>query len=268
VRSLVVTPTYNEVENVRRHVEAVLARPSRPDVLVVDDGSPDGTAAEVQALAAEYPGRVELLQRSGKLGLGTAYVAGFTWALAQQRWDVLVQMDVDGSHDPRAVDDLLARIGEADLVLGSRYVPGGEVADWPWSRRTVSWVGNLYARTVLQTSIRDLTGGFKAWRADLLSRLDVDSFEANGYGYQIETTYRALQAGARVVEVPIVFRDRKLGQSKMNTGIAVEAVSAVWRIRRQAIAGARGTTPGAADADPVRRRDNGGEACTATEKEP
>lgn len=231
MRVLVVTPTYNEVENVRRHVEAVLDRPARPDVLIVDDGSPDGTAQEVRALATEHPGRVHLLERSGKLGLGTAYVAGFRWALADGRWDVIVQMDVDGSHDPLAVDDLLARIDQADLVIGSRYVPGGEVADWPWSRRTVSWVGNLYARTVLRAPVRDLTGGFKAWRADLLTRLDVDSFAANGYGYQIETTYRALQAGATVVEVPIVFRDREVGVSKMSTGIAVEAVSAVWRIR-------------------------------------
>ncbi|TKJ35633.1 polyprenol monophosphomannose synthase [Blastococcus sp. CCUG 61487] len=238
MRVLVVTPTYNEVENVRRHVEAVLARPSRPDVLIVDDGSPDGTAAEVRALAAEHPGRVELLERSGKLGLGTAYVAGFRWALAEQRWDVVVQMDVDGSHDPEAIDDLLARIDDADLVIGSRYVPGGQVADWPWSRRTVSWVGNLYARTVLRNRIRDLTGGFKAWRTDLLTRLDVDSFGANGYGYQIETTYRALQAGARVVEVPIVFRDREVGESKMSTGIALEAVSAVWRIRLRPAASA------------------------------
>jgi dolichol-phosphate mannosyltransferase len=233
VHILVVTPTYNEAENVRQHVEAVLARPARPDVLVVDDGSPDGTGNLVRALAAEHPRRVELLERSGKLGLGTAYVAGFRWALAEGRWDVIVQMDVDGSHDPQAVDDLLKAIENADLVIGSRYVPGGAVANWPWSRRTVSWVGNFYARTVLGTRMRDLTGGFKAWRTDLLTRLDVDSFEANGYGYQIETTYRALQAGARVVEVPITFRDRERGESKMNTGIAVEAVSAVWRIRRE-----------------------------------
>jgi dolichol-phosphate mannosyltransferase len=244
VRILVVTPTYNEAENVRQHVEAVLARPARPDVLIVDDGSPDGTADLVRALAEEHPGRVELLERSGKLGLGTAYVAGFRWALAQDRFDVIVQMDVDGSHDPRAIDDLLAAIAEADLVLGSRYVPGGAVANWPWSRRTVSWVGNLYARTVLRTKTRDLTGGFKAWRTELLARLDVDSFAANGYGYQIETTYRALQAGARLVEVPITFRDRELGESKMNTGIAVEAVSAVWRIRLHPAPSARpaGTT--------------------------
>ncbi len=231
MRILVVTPTYNEAENVRKHVEAVLARPARPDVLVVDDGSPDGTADIVRALAGEHPGRVELLERSGKLGLGTAYVAGFKRALAQGRWDVIVQMDVDGSHDPRAIDDLLASMSGADLVIGSRYVAGGQVENWPWSRRTVSWIGNLYARTVLRTPLRDLTGGFKAWRTDLLDRLDVDSFAANGYGYQIETTYRALQAGARVVEVPITFRDRELGESKMNTGIAVEAVTAVWRIR-------------------------------------
>lgn len=243
MRILVVTPTYNEAENVRQHVEAVLARPARPDVLVVDDGSPDGTADIVRALAEEHPGRVELLERSGKLGLGTAYVAGFRWALAQGRFDVIVQMDVDGSHDPCAIDDLLAAIEDADLVLGSRYVPGGAVANWPWSRRTVSWVGNLYARTVLRTKTRDLTGGFKAWRTDLLARLDVDSFAANGYGYQIETTYRALQAGARIVEVPITFRDRELGESKMNTGIAVEAVSAVWRIRLNPAPSARPAGP-------------------------
>jgi dolichol-phosphate mannosyltransferase len=248
VRILVVTPTYNEAENVRRHVEAVLSRPARPDVLVVDDGSPDGTADIVRALAAEHPGRVELLERTGKLGLGTAYVAGFKQALALGRWDVIVQMDVDGSHDPAAIDDLLAHMNGADLVIGSRYVPGGKVENWPWSRRTVSWVGNLYARTVLRTALRDLTGGFKAWRTDLLGRLDVDSFAANGYGYQIETTYRALQAGARVVEVPITFRDRELGESKMNTGIAVEAVSAVWRIRLTKAPSARAVrTPGRED---------------------
>ena len=185
----------------------------------------------MRALAEEHPGRVELLERTGKLGLGTAYVAGFKQALALGRWDVIVQMDVDGSHDPAAVDDLLAHEGGRP---GHRLPVRGRgcVENWPWSRRTVSWVGNLYARTVLRTPVRDLTGGFKAWRCDLLTRLDVDSFEANGYGYQIETTYRALQAGARVVEVPITFRDRELGESKMNTGIAVEAVSAVWRIRR------------------------------------
>ena len=242
MRILVVTPTYNEAENVRRHVEAVLDRPARPDVLVVDDGSPDGTADIVRALAAEHPGRVELLERTGKLGLGTAYVAGFKQALTLGRWDVIVQMDVDGSHDPAAIDDLLAHMNGADLVIGSRYVVGGKVENWPWSRRTVSWVGNLYARTVLRTALRDLTGGFKAWRTELLSRLDVDSFAANGYGYQIETTFRALQAGARVVEVPITFRDRELGESKMNTGIAVEAVSAVWRIRLTKAPSARAGT--------------------------
>lgn len=254
VRTLVVTPTFNEAENVRQHVEGVLARPSAPDVLVVDDGSPDGTADLVRALAQEHPGRVELLERAGKLGLGTAYVDGFRWALAQQRWDVIVQMDVDGSHDPRAIDALLAAVEEADLVLGSRYVPGGAVANWPWSRRTVSWIGNLYARTVLRVGVRDLTGGFKAWRTDLLTRLDVDSFEANGYGYQIETTYRALQAGARLVEVPITFRDRERGESKMNTGIAVEAVSAVWRIRREPAPTAGPARPGTGEDDAAGRR--------------
>jgi dolichol-phosphate mannosyltransferase len=233
VRVLVVSPSYDEIENIGAHVTAVLARPSAPDVLVVDDGSPDGTGARVRELAAAHPGRVHLIERAGKMGLGSAYVAGFGWALAQDRWDVVVQMDVDGSHDPAALDDLLAATADADLVLGSRYVPGGAVADWPWHRRALSAYGNLYARTVLGVGVRDLTGGFKAWRTSLLGRLDLDGATSEGYAFQIETTSRALQLGAVVVEVPIVFRDRRLGESKMAPAIAVEAVTAVWRIRRR-----------------------------------
>jgi dolichol-phosphate mannosyltransferase len=235
VRVLVVSPTYDEIENIGAHVTAVLARPSAPEVLVVDDGSPDGTGARVRELAAAHPGRVHLIERSGKLGLGSAYVAGFGWALAQDRFDVVVQMDVDGSHDPASVDALLAATADADLVLGSRYVPGGAVADWPWHRRALSSFGNLYARTVLGVGVQDLTGGFKAWRTSLLGRLDLDVATSEGYAFQIETTSRALQRGAVVVEVPIVFRDRQLGESKMAPGIAVEAVTAVWQIRRRRV---------------------------------
>ena len=233
MRVLVVTPTYDEIDNVGAHVTAVLAWPSQPEVLVVDDGSPDGTVARVRELAAAHPGRVHLIERSGKLGLGSAYVAGFGWALAEGRFDVVVQMDVDGSHDPAAIDDLLARTEDADLVLGSRYVPGGAVADWPWHRRALSSFGNLYARTVLGLPLQDLTGGFKAWRTSLLGEVDLDEATSEGYAFQIETTSRAVQLGAVVVEVPIVFRDRQLGESKMAPAIAVEAVTAVWQIRRR-----------------------------------
>lgn len=231
MRVLVVSPTYDEAENVRRHVAAVLARPTAPDVLIVDDGSPDGTGTLVRELAGEHPGRVELLERSGKQGLGSAYVAGFRWALEQRRWDVVVQMDVDGSHEASSIDDLVAGTTAADLVLGSRYVRGGRVEDWPWYRRAVSWWGNLYARRVLRVPVRDLTGGFKAWRADLLKSLDLGATTAEGYAFQIETTFRSMRLGAHVDEVPIVFRDRQYGASKMDTGIAMEAVVAVWRIR-------------------------------------
>ena len=233
MRVLVVSPTYDEIENIERHVTAVLARPSAPDVLIVDDGSPDGTGARVRELAAAHPGRVQLIERAGKQGLGSAYLAGFRWALDRGRWDVVVQMDVDGSHDPVSVDDLLAGTGDADLVLGSRYVPAGRVADWPWHRRALSTIGNAYARTVLGLPIRDLTGGFKAWRADLLRELDLDDAIAEGYAFQIETTVRAVQRGAVVTEVPIVFRDRQFGESKMAPAIAVEAVTAVWQVRRR-----------------------------------
>jgi dolichol-phosphate mannosyltransferase len=233
VRVLVVSPTYDEIENIGAHVTAVLARPSAPELLVVDDGSPDGTGARVRELAAVHPGRVHLIERSGKLGLGSAYVAGFAWALAEGRFDVVVQMDVDGSHDAASVDDLLAATADADLVLGSRYVPGGAVADWPWHRRALSSYGNLYARTVLGVDLHDLTGGFKAWRTSLLARLDLDGTTSEGYAFQIETTFRAVQLGAVVAEVPIVFRDRQLGESKMAPAIAVEAVTAVWAIRRR-----------------------------------
>jgi dolichol-phosphate mannosyltransferase len=231
VRVLVVTPTYNEVENVAGHIEAVLGQPTAPDVLIVDDGSPDGTAARVEELASAHPGRVDLMERAGKQGLGSAYVAGFHWALEQRRWDIVVQMDVDGSHDPAAIGDLVAATSGADLALGSRYVAGGRVADWPWQRRALSGLGNHYARTVLRVPIRDLTGGFKAWRVDLLKSLDLGALTVEGYAFQVETTFRAIQLGARVVEVPIVFRDRQHGESKMDRAIAAEAVTAVWRIR-------------------------------------
>jgi dolichol-phosphate mannosyltransferase len=233
MRVLVITPTYNEAENVGRHISEVLNRVVKADVLIVDDSSPDGTATIAREMADRHPGRVELLERAGKQGLGSAYVAGFRWALEQYRWDVFVQMDVDGSHEPRLIDDVVAGTAEADLVIGSRYVAGGRIEDWPRRRRALSSFGNRYARTILGVQVRDLTGGFKAWRPDLLRKVDVETLSAEGYAFQIESTVKALRLGARVSEVPILFRDRQLGESKMSSAIAAEAMTAVWRIWRQ-----------------------------------
>jgi dolichol-phosphate mannosyltransferase len=204
-----------------------------PDVLIVDDGSPDGTADLVRELARAHPGRVHLLERTGERGLGPAYAAGFRWAVERHRWDVVVQMDADGSHDPRSVDDLVAATSSADLVLGSRYVPGGRTVNWPWRRELLSRAGNAYARAVLHLPVHDVTGGFKAWRTDLLEDLDLRTPRTQGFGFQVETTSEALDRGARCVEVPVVFADRELGTSKMRAGIAVEALTSIWRMRHR-----------------------------------
>jgi dolichol-phosphate mannosyltransferase len=231
VSVVVVLPTYNERENVERTVAAVLACQSHPDVVVVDDSSPDGTGELVRQLAAADPERVELFERPVKEGLGRAYAAGFEHVLRTDH-DIVVQMDVDGSHDAADVDRLVAALDNADLALGSRYVPGGDVSGWTKGREWLSRGGNTYARLLLGSSLRDLTGGFKAWRADLLRTVDSASTASDGYAFQIEMTMRAVRRGARVVEVPIVFRDREVGQSKMSGRIAVEALLGVPGMRR------------------------------------
>jgi dolichol-phosphate mannosyltransferase len=232
VSVVVVLPTYNERATVGPYVRAVLDRPLKPDVIVVDDSSPDGTGAAVQDLARDFPGRVRLLTRPGKAGLARAYAAGFAAALAEGQYDVVVQMDVDGSHAPADIDRLTAALDSADLALGSRYVAGGDVSGWTKGREWLSRSGNTYARLLLGSPIRDLTGGFKAWRADLLATLDPSSTRNDGYGFQIEMTIRAARAGARIVELPIVFRDREVGESKMSGRIALEALISVPRLRR------------------------------------
>jgi dolichol-phosphate mannosyltransferase len=231
VSVVVVLPTYNERENVERTVAAVLARDCHPSVVVVDDSSPDGTGELVRQLVEANPDRVELLQRPGKQGLGRAYAAGFEHVL-KGSYDIVVQMDVDGSHAAADVDRLVSALSHADLALGSRYVPGGDVSGWTKKREWLSRGGNTYARLLLGSSLRDLTGGFKAWRAELLRALDVASTASDGYAFQIEMTMRAVRAGARVIEVPIVFRDREIGQSKMSGRIAVEALLGVPGMRR------------------------------------
>jgi dolichol-phosphate mannosyltransferase len=222
-RAFVVLPTYNEAANLERLVRAVLEQDMR--VLVVDDNSPDGTGAIADRLAAELE-PVEVLHRPQKAGLGRAYVAGFEHALRSGA-ELVIEMDADFSHDPADLPRLVAAAEGADLVLGSRYVAGGGVVDWGLPRRLLSRAGSVYARVVLGVPVHDLTGGFKCFRREVLEKIAPAGVEANGYAFQIELTYRAIQAGFRVVEVPIVFRDRAFGRSKMTPGIAFEAV---WRV--------------------------------------
>jgi dolichol-phosphate mannosyltransferase len=227
--SLVITPTYNESETLEALVNRVLqAGPF--DMLIVDDHSPDGTGALAEQLAAENSGRVKVLHRDGKRGLGTAYVYGFRWAL-DHGYEHVFQMDADFSHDPATLPVLRARLDDADVVLGSRYVPGGQTHDWPIWRRALSQGGSLYASLVLGLPFRDLTGGFKGFRSHALAAVDLDSVHSNGYAFQIEMTYLLRASGCRIVEQPIVFEDRRAGRSKMHPRIVVEALFVVWRLR-------------------------------------
>jgi dolichol-phosphate mannosyltransferase len=243
-RVWVVMPTYNEAPNIERIVRATddeLERivPGEHRILVVDDGSPDGTGALADALVAELES-VEVLHREAKDGLGHAYRAGFTHALTAGA-ELLIEMDADFSHDPRYLGPLLEAAADADLVLGSRYVPGGGVRDWGIVRRAISRGGGLYARAILRVDVHDLTGGFKCIRREVLEEIDLQTVRADGYVFQIEVTYRALVAGFRVVEVPIVFSDRKVGMSKMSPRIALEAMWLVPRLRRSATAALTGS---------------------------
>ncbi|MGH2956471.1 MAG: polyprenol monophosphomannose synthase [Solirubrobacterales bacterium] len=222
----VILPTYNEAENLERLVAEVRERlPESRRVLIVDDNSPDGTGELADRLAAEHDD-VSVLHRERKEGLGPAYLAGFREALDAGA-ELVIEMDADFSHDPAYLPQLLRAIEDADLALGSRYVPGGGVTEWGKMRRFISKRGSGYARRVLGVPIRDLTGGFKVFRREVLEAIELDSITSRGYAFQVETTYRALRAGFRVVEVPIVFRDRREGNSKMSKAIVAEAI---WRV--------------------------------------
>jgi dolichol-phosphate mannosyltransferase len=235
-RVLVVTPTYNERDNLPELLRAVHAVAPAAHLLVVDDASPDGTGALADAFAAEDP-RVAVLHRPGKLGLGTAYVDGFLHALAHG-YDVVFEMDADLSHDPAYLPRFLEAIAAgADVVIGSRNVVGGSVEGWGLGRHVLSKGGSLYARTILGVGTRDLTTGFKAYTRRALEAIDPATLRSNGYSFQIETTYRALRRGMRVVEVPIVFVDRRAGRSKMSRRIFAEAIAEVWRLRADAVLG-------------------------------
>jgi len=229
-RALVIVPTYNERENIVRLTETVLAQDSRLEVLVVDDGSPDGTGDLVDGLASRND-RIHLLKRPRKLGLGTAYIAGFRWAL-ERAYDFVFEMDADFSHDPAHLPQFLRGIEDADLVLGSRYRSGKvTVVNWPIERLILSYFANVYARRVTGLPVWDATGGFKCFRRAVLEAIDLDAVRSNGYAFQIEMSYRAWKKGFRIVEIPIVFVDRTEGQSKMSKSIVREAIWMVWRLR-------------------------------------
>lgn len=235
-RTLVVTPTYNEIDNLPRFVKAVRSALPDADVLVVDDHSPDGTGALADSLAAADP-HVRVMHRAGKLGLGTAYVEAFTRGLAEG-YDRFFEMDADLSHDVRYLPDFVRALDEGnDVVIGSRNIPGGSVEGWGPGRTFISKGGSFYSRTILGLAIRDLTTGYKAFTRRALEAIGLQAVHSNGYSFQIEMTYRAVLRGMRVKEVPIVFVDRTQGRSKMSRKIFVEAIAMVWKLRFDAMRG-------------------------------
>lgn len=236
-KALIIVPTYNERENVPGISERFLAAIPGVQLLFVDDNSPDGTGQLLDDIAAQSGGaasggpRVHVMHRAGKLGLGTAYVEGFKWAL-ERGYEFIFEMDADGSHDPKYLPIMLELAEDgADVVVGSRNVPGGGTVNWGIGRKLISRGGSFYARSILGIDVRDVTAGFICWRRRALLALDLDSLGSNGYMFQIETKYRALQRGMKLVETPIIFEDRRVGQSKMSRAIVAEALTKVWALR-------------------------------------
>ena len=231
-KTLVIIPTYNESSNVRQIVPLVLEQNERAEVLVVDDNSPDGTGEIVESMARELP-RLHVIRRAGKQGLGTAYLAGFKWAL-ERDYEYIFEMDADFSHDPKHIPEFLEAARHADLVLGSRYLKGRvTVVNWPMGRLLLSYFANIYARVVTGHRLFDATGGFKCYRRKVLEGIDLEAVRSNGYAFQIEMSFRAWRKGFKITEIPIVFVDRVDGTSKMSGAIVREAVWTVWRLRFQ-----------------------------------
>lgn len=237
---LVVIPTYNERDNIASLIEEILALGDRYRVLVVDDSSPDGTATVVADLGQAYHGRISLLSRPTKEGIGRAYIAGFRRALSTDI-ALIAQMDADHSHQPLDLARLVARAdqNDVDLVLASRYIEGGATLGWPWHRKLISRAGGIYAGAILGVGIRDLTGGFKVWHRNTLEAIELDSIHSDGYCFQIETTYRALRKGFRTDQVPITFIDRVAGKSKLSRRVVLEAAIVVWQLRFRQLLGRR-----------------------------
>ncbi len=233
-RPLIVIPTYNEIENLKTLIERVLAvAPQNVEILVVDDNSPDGTG-ELADSIAKRESRVHVLHREKKMGLGTAYVNGFRWGL-EKGYDAMIEMDADFSHDPKYLPTMLQLLNENDVVIGSRYVPGGGVVNWGLSRKILSRGGSCYSRLILGAPIRDFTGGFNGWKRHVLEAVDLGTLRSDGYSFQIELKYRSFRRGFKITEFPIIFEDRKVGKSKMSKKIVFEALQRVWSFRWQAM---------------------------------
>lgn len=229
MKTLVIIPTYNEQENIREIVPEVLEKDHSIDILIVDDNSPDGTGQIADEMAQENP-RMRVLHREEKAGLGTAYKTGFRYAL-ENGYDYVFEMDADFSHDPKYIPDFFKAIKDADLVLGSRYISGVNVINWPISRLLLSYYANVYTRWVTGLPVKDATGGFKCFRREVLEKIDLDQVQSEGYSFQIEMSLRAWKKGFKIKEIPIVFEDRRVGQSKMSKKIVREAIWRVWKLR-------------------------------------
>ena len=238
-KALVVIPTYNEAGNIERMIDALMSLKEPVDVLVVDDGSPDGTARVVTDLKMMYPGRIHVLQRPGKMGLGTAYIAGFKYAL-EHSYEFVCEMDADFSHNPQDIPRLIREVrnGNADLAIGSRYCEGISIINWPLSRLILSYCANIYARTITGLPVYDTTAGFKCIHHSVIENIALDRIRSNGYAFQIELHFRAWKAGFKLKEVSIIFREREEGVSKMSKGIVREAIWRVWSLKMRSIFGA------------------------------
>jgi dolichol-phosphate mannosyltransferase len=236
MKPLVIIPTYNEHENIGKVIPAILESVPQADILVVDDNSQDGTTEIIKAIGLST-GRVFLISREKKLGLGTAYVVGFKWALLQGNYDPVFEMDADLSHDPEALCHFLNEIEAADLIIGSRYTDGVNVVNWPMKRLLLSYFANWYARIVTGVPVRDLTSGFKCYRRSVLEAIDLDKIHSNGYAFQIEMHFKAFRKGFRIREIPIVFVERRTGTSKMSRKIVYEAAWMVWKLRLLSLLG-------------------------------
>lgn len=229
MRNLIITPTYNEKKNVKSLIEQIVFNSKQSDILVIDDSSPDGTSKVVRELQKKYK-NLFLKVRSSKSGLGTAYIYGFKWAI-DNNYDTVIQMDADLSHDPKEIPVLLSDLRENELVIGSRYIQGVSVVNWPIRRLLLSYCANLYSRLITGMPINDGTGGYKAWSVKLLKKIDLNTIKSQGYSFQIEMNFRAWTLNAKIKECPIIFFDRTIGESKMSKSIMFEAIWVVWRLR-------------------------------------
>lgn len=232
---LIIIPTFNELDNITKLIPDLLSRSSNPDILIVDDNSPDGTAEFIQQLSASND-RIHLIKREKKMGLGTAYIEGFKFAL-KNNYDFIFEMDADYSHDPKEIPNFLNAIQDNDLVLGSRYSNGVNVVNWPMRRLLLSYFANIYTRIITGLPVKDTTGGFKCFRRKVLELINLDGVKSNGYAFQIEMTYKAFKKGFRIKEIPIIFIDRMKGKSKMSKRIVREAIFMVWKLRLRSLIG-------------------------------